>query len=134
MSNKEQESLFLAASNYIAAHRKSVLLVEDTAAHAALIKRPLLSADWEVEHTTRASDALKAFSLDSNRIIILDLSLPDADGLALIEAFRELNPAVSIIVSTSTNQVSVSVEAMRRGASDYVVKSEPKETGEQTRL
>ncbi|MCB0324462.1 MAG: response regulator [Bdellovibrionales bacterium] len=128
----ELNPLLLGGANrLIQAQRHAILLVEDTAAHAALIRRALDSATWEVEHVTRAASALQSFERDPDRIVLLDLSLPDSDGLKLLARLHQVRPDAPIIVVTATDQVSVSVEAMRRGAWDYVVKSDPKESGEQ---
>lgn len=120
--------LHQAAQKLISAQRRAILLVEDTAAHAAIIRRALDPQVWEVEHVTRARTALESFEKDSNRIVLLDLSLPDSDGLKLLAQLHQLAPDAPVIVVTATDQVAVSVEAMRHGAWDYVVKSDPKES------
>lgn len=123
-------TLHNAAEALIQAKEHKILLVEDTAAHAAIIRRALDSSLWEVDHVTRASDALQSFELAPNRIVLLDLSLPDSDGLQFLCRLHAINPSAPIIVVTATDQVSVSVEAMQKGACNYVVKSDPKETAD----
>jgi len=118
-------ALHSAANRLILAQRRSLLLVEDTAAHAILVERAMDPNLWSIEHTTRASDALLSFERDSERIVLLDLSLPDSDGLTLLGKLQSINADAAVIVVTATDQVSVSVEAMRKGAWDYVVKSDP---------
>ncbi len=117
-----------AAERFIRARSRNVLLVEDNAAHAALIRRALDQATWEIEHVTRASAALASFSTDTNRIVLLDLSLPDGEGLDILKRLLSIDSAGSVIIVTSLEQVSTSVEAMRCGAVDYVVKGDPAET------
>lgn len=129
-NDEGNEMLHLAASRLIKAQAHSVLLVEDTAAHAAIIRRALDPSVWVVEHVTRASDALASFERDPERIVLLDLSLPDSDGLKLLARMLQINVDAPIIVVTATDQVSVSVEAMKKGAWDYVVKSDPKKSAE----
>lgn len=133
-STSNQDRILLeSARRLVSAERRSILLVEDTAAHAAIIRRGLDPAVWEVEHVTRAQDALAAFSRDAERIVLLDLTLPDIEGLDLLAELKSSSPHSPVIVVTSLDQVSTSVEAMRRGACDYVVKSDPKETAEAIR-
>ncbi len=129
--HKLRTALQEAATLLIAAQNRRVLLVEDTPAHAAIIKRALEAIAWEVKHVTRGSAALEEFEQDSQVMVLLDLSLPDEDGLQLLTKLRALNPHAAIIVVTATDLVSVSVDAMRNGAWDYVVKDDPKETATQ---
>ena len=124
-------ALHEAAKDLIKTQRKAILLVEDTAAHAALVRRAFNSKVWEIEHATRGSDALRFFEADSDRIVLLDLTLPDSDGLQVLTQILSINPDAPVVVVTAMDQVSVSVEAMRRGACDYVVKSDPKESTKQ---
>jgi two-component system response regulator HydG len=58
----------------------------------------------------------------SPELILLDLGLPDVQGLDLIPRFHDLDPMVGIIVLTATSQISVVVEAMRAGADNFLVK------------
>lgn len=122
-----------AAERFIRARIRSVLLVEDNAAHAALIRRALDTNLWKVEHVTRASNALQSFASDPNRIVLLDLSLPDSEGLDVLKRLLSIDHNAAVIIVTSLEQVSTSVEAMRGGAVDYVVKGEPDETSEKLR-
>ena len=132
-SSGQEQVLLEFARRFVSAERRSILLVEDTAAHAAIIRRGLDPVVWEIQHVTRARDALASYVLDPERIVLLDLSLPDIEGLELLVQLKSIGPNSPVIVVTSLDQVSTSVEAMRRGACDYVVKSDPKETAEAIR-
>ena len=125
------DRLHQAAEDLITARRRTILLVEDTAAHAVLIQRILRSAAWEVEHVTRASAAIESFEQDPHRIVLIDLSLPDSDGLQLLARLKTFNPHAPFVIVTATDRVSVSVDAMKRGAWDYVVKDDPEITEKQ---
>lgn len=120
--------LYEAAECLIRAREKSVLIVEDTAAHAAIIQRAFDRQLWTLEHVTRGEDTKQALDRDSNRILILDLSLPDIGGLELLKALLGKYPELGVVVVTSTNEVAVSVEAMKLGATNYVVKGDPEHT------
>ena len=119
------ETLCEAAQRLVQAKRHAILLVEDTAAHAALVRRALDADVWEIEHVTRGSDALRSFERDPTRIVLLDLSLPDTDGLQLLVRMRAIYHLAAIVVVTATDNLNVSVDAMRKGAWDYVVKGDP---------
>jgi FixJ family two-component response regulator len=124
-------ALHRAAERLVRAKEHDILLVEDTAAHAALVRRAIDSSVWEIEHVTRASDALRAFEKNPERIVLLDLSLPDSDGMQLLGRLKGIYAEAAIIVVTATDHVRVSVEAMQKGAWDYVVKEgDPKKMGQ----
>lgn len=122
-------SLDEAAERLVSSKKRAILLVEDNAAHAALIRRSIDQNIWNIEHVTRASSALQSFSKDPERIVLLDLSLPDSSGLELLSNLLALRKNTAVIIVTSLEEVQTSVEAMRRGAWDYVVKGDPQETG-----
>ncbi len=102
-----------------------LLLVEDNLKDAELLQECLVdvgAARWQVIHVRRLSDALKY--IDSQRIdvILLDLSLPDSQGL---ETLGQVNLAASnipIVVLTGLNNEQLAVQAVREGAQDYLVK------------
>ena len=129
--SKEQESnsihkeLLNAAEKLMLSRRRKVLLVEDTAAHAALIRRAIDEKTWNIEHVTRARDALVSFEQDPWRIVLLDLSLPDTKGTQLLGRLKNINSQASVIVITATDNLYMGIESMQKGAYDYVVKSDP---------
>ena len=120
--------LLKAAERLINVQSRSILIVEDTAAHAAMMKRSLKSEHWESQHVTRGSEALQRLRENENQIVLLDLSLPDFEGTDLVRDIVALDSMIPVIVVTAQENVDTSVEAMKRGAWDYVVKAEPKAT------
>ena len=120
---KDIHSNLVSASNsLIEAQSKSVLLVEDTAAHALLIQRAFDKSIWEMEHVTRGSSAIDKLRLNPNQIVLLDLSRPDVDGIELTSELHEINPLTPIIIVTSQDDVKKSVSSMQNVAWDYVIK------------
>jgi two-component system NtrC family response regulator/two-component system response regulator HydG len=78
-----------------------------------------------------AADGATAISLAegfSPEVILLDLGLPDVQGLDLIPRFRELDEMTGIIVLTATSEIAVVVRAMRLGADNFLVKPATLET------
>lgn len=123
--NQISSELLKSSQALIKAQERTILLVEDTAPHAALIQRSLAYDSWAIRHVTRRKSALEDFKNDSNQIVLLDITLPDCDGLELLMELKSLNPDTPIIVVTSLEDVRKSVLAMQRGAWDYVIKEEP---------
>lgn len=117
-------NLVTASNALLEVQSKSILLIEDTAAHALLIQRAFDKQDWDVTHVTRGSAALDKLRESPNKIILLDLTLPDTDGIELTRELLEVNPHAPIIIVTSQDDVKKSVAAMQSGAWDYVIKGD----------
>ncbi|TWB21168.1 two-component system repressor protein LuxO [Nitrospirillum amazonense] len=99
-----------------------VLLVEDTAPLARVYTEYLHSEGYEVEHRETGTQALESLRLRQPGALVLDLKLPDIDGLEVLRAARESHPDLPVIVVTAHGSISVAVEAMRDGAFDFLVK------------
>jgi diguanylate cyclase (GGDEF)-like protein/PAS domain S-box-containing protein len=110
----------------------SVLLIEDNPGDALLIRRMFRddgSHHIELIHVERMSDAetsLRGISFD---IVLLDLGLPDAQGLEAVRRTRAAAPHVPLVVLSGLDDESMSVQAMQEGAQDYLIKGqiEPRE-------
>jgi len=98
-----------------------ILLVEDTAPLARVYREYLEGDGYEVELVETGRGALSA-SLEAVSAIILDLKLPDMDGLEVLRRLRRGRPDIPVVVVTAHGSVSVAVEAMRDGAFDFLVK------------
>jgi two-component system, NarL family, sensor histidine kinase UhpB len=102
-----------------------ILLVEDNLTDAILIKRSLAEVA-EFEHrltrSKRLSDGLVRAQSTRFGIVLLDLGLPDAQGLDAVRAFNRLSPEVPVLVLTEPDAASVGLLAIQAGAQDYLVK------------
>jgi len=99
-----------------------LLLVEDTQSLQVLYRSVLARAGHEVASATTASDALRLFAQSEMNIVLLDLVLPDRDGLSLMKDMLDLRPDTAVIVMTAHGSVGRAVEAMRAGAHEFLVK------------
>ena len=99
-----------------------LLLVEDTPSlsqvYAALLKR----AGHAVDCAFTAEDARKRYAGGAHRVVLLDLMLPDGDGIDILRDMRAADPGVKAIVITANGSINKAVEAMRAGAFDFLVK------------
>ncbi len=102
--------------------RARVLLVEDTASLAAVYSEYLAAAGYAAEHARNAEEALKLARAAPPDAVLLDLRLPDGDGLSVLRALRREEFDAAVIVMTAHGSVATAVEAMRAGASDFLVK------------
>ena len=102
--------------------RARVLLVEDTASLAAVYSAYLGAAGYAADHARNAEEALKLARAAPPDAVLLDLRLPDGDGLSVLRALRREDFDAAVIVMTAHGSVATAVEAMRAGASDFLVK------------
>jgi len=99
-----------------------LLLVEDTVSLAALYREFLRDEGHEIRHVASLGAARRALSEELPDAILLDLRLPDGDGLDLLREVRAMPRPPPVVVMTAHGSVGTAVEAMRAGASDFLVK------------
>ncbi len=102
-----------------------ILLVEDNPADADLLEEILAESDetqWSLVHVDKLKDALKFMSEAPFDVVLLDLSLPDKQGLPTVTQTHEAAPDLPIVVLTGLNDKVLALEALRQGAQDYLVK------------
>jgi PAS domain S-box-containing protein len=75
-------------------------------------------------HETRLEDGLERLDTDAIDIVLLDLNLPDSDGLDTLSVVRDHDPLVPIVVLTGVRDRQTGIDALRRGADEYLVKDE----------
>ncbi len=102
-----------------------ILIAEDDPVQCRLLDAAVSKAGFSAHVTNRGSEVFEAF--DGARgsdiaLVVLDLGLPDMDGLAVMEKMRESGINVPVIVQTAQGSIESVISAMRAGAFDYVVK------------
>jgi signal transduction histidine kinase len=110
----------------------NVLLIEDDLGDADLLCEFLELADstnFQVTHCTRLSKALEQVSQASFDIVLVDLSLPDSHGLVTIEQVRDQQPNLPIVILSGLQDKSLAIEAVQKGAQDYLVKGQVESDG-----
>ena len=99
-----------------------LLLVEDDAALVAAMTRGLRGAGFAVDTAASADECLRLVRLSEYDVLVLDLGLPDADGLTLLRLLRERELAAPVLVLTARGDVSDRVAGLDAGADDYLQK------------
>jgi len=103
-----------------------ILLVDDDTTQAAVIERIINdNLRYETKIAASGKEAVEILTAkDSNKfdLVLLDLSMPDIDGIAVLKAIKPANPSLPVIVRTGYDDVDMAVEAMRAGATDFVKK------------
>ncbi len=111
----------------------NILLIEDNLAEVRLLQEVLKGVSrqrFTLTHAQRLRDGLQQLApcpeaespASPFEIILLDLTLPDSQGLASLDAVIAQTPGIPIVVLTNTNDDELAVEAVRHGAQDYLVK------------
>ena len=105
----------------------SILVVEDSSSDANLLYQTFLKAgksDWSLTITERLSKGIAEAKASHFDIVLLDLSLPDSDGLETVETFVRAVPNIPAIVLTIASDEKLALAAINKGAQDYLVKGE----------
>lgn len=99
-----------------------ILLVEDDASLAAGLLSALRHAGFAVDHVGQGRQALEAVRVEPPDLLILDLGLPDMDGLDVLATVRRFEAAPLVLVLTARDSVEDKVTGLDRGADDYLPK------------
>jgi DNA-binding response OmpR family regulator len=97
------------------------LLVEDDEVLGKALRRALSEGGFRVRHVTTGGAALAAVAEDEPDVVLLDMGLPDRDGLAVCRGIREIS-RVPILAVTGRGAVEARIRGLRSGADDYIVK------------
>jgi CheY-like chemotaxis protein len=104
-----------------------LLLVEDNPADACLLREMLNEAGSrhsELTHVQRMSDAERHLLKHGVDIVLLDLGLPDAEGLGAVRRAHVAAPHVPLVVLTGLDDETLGTQALQEGAQDYLIKGE----------
>jgi two-component system response regulator HydG len=99
-----------------------VLVIDDDFATRTLLTRLLGQGAVEVHTADSGQAGLRMADEIGPDVVLLDLRLPDADGLNLLDSLKSRHPETSVIMMTAYGQVERAVEAMRKGATDFLEK------------
>jgi two-component system, OmpR family, response regulator len=101
---------------------KKVLLAEDDNNLGLLLRNYLIMKNYETTLSVNGKDALVEFTKGSFDICILDIMMPEMDGIRLAGEIRKLKPEIPVIFLTAKNQKEDVIEGFRTGADDYITK------------
>jgi DNA-binding NtrC family response regulator len=100
----------------------NILIVEDEPRMRRLLEISLGEEGHTVQTVDDAETGLRFLHKDAIDLILTDLKLPGMNGLDFLEQAKELDPSIPVVVMTAYGSVETAVEAMKAGASDYVLK------------
>lgn len=99
-----------------------LILIEDNAPLAESLRETLESFDFVVDHVRTLSSARSALDLGVYDLVVLDLGLPDGDGVDLIRQLRRRQVATPVLVITARDALEDRIRGLDSGADDYLVK------------
>jgi two-component system OmpR family response regulator len=101
---------------------KRIMLAEDDSNLGSLLRNYLAVKNYDTTLFMNGRSAIEAFSAGLFDLCILDIMMPEMDGLALAKALRDIDPAIPIIFLTAKNQEEDIIEGFKTGADDYITK------------
>jgi DNA-binding response OmpR family regulator len=99
-----------------------ILLAEDDSNLGNLLRNYLTVKNFETNLFVNGIQSLESFSKEQYDICILDIMMPEMDGLSLAREIRKINPSIPIIFLTARSQKEDILEGFRSGADDYITK------------
>jgi DNA-binding NtrC family response regulator len=100
----------------------SVLVVDDEILIRKSLAKVLKARGYAVELASTGAEGLEKVAASRPQVMILDMRLPDTDGLSVLRRVRQLDPLIQAIVITAFGDVQSAVEAMKLGACDFLRK------------
>lgn len=101
---------------------RQVLIVEDDPLIGASLQRALHATGYAVEWVRDGSAALAAAGADGPALVLLDLGLPDTDGIDLARVLLGLQPSLQVVMLTARTEEADVVSGLHAGAVDYITK------------
>jgi DNA-binding response OmpR family regulator len=99
-----------------------LLLVEDDPALARGLQRALTNEGFAVNHVSKGQHALRTVKTETPDIVILDLGLPDMDGLEVLKQIRKKHAVLPVLLLTARDTIEDKVAGLDTGADDYLPK------------
>jgi len=99
-----------------------ILVVDDAAFMRMKCSKLLVESGHEVMEAGTGAEAVEKYQADKPDAVLLDITMPDMDGLAALKELRKVDPDARIAMVTAMGQQSIVMEALKAGARDFVVK------------
>jgi DNA-binding NtrC family response regulator len=100
----------------------SILIVDDEKAIRKTLTEILSYEGYKIEDAENGEDALKKLKEKNYDVVLCDIKMPKVDGIEFLEKSREINPDIPIIMISGHGTIETAVEAVKKGAFDYVAK------------
>jgi len=101
---------------------RKVLVVDDEVVAANSVRRTLNRRGFRVDEAFSGREALNRILNEMYDLVLLDMRMPDTNGLELLPTIKKHRPTLPVVMVTGYASIDTAVEAIQRGASDYVAK------------
>jgi DNA-binding NtrC family response regulator len=102
--------------------RPSILLVDDEVAFANNLQKLLSKRGYDVIVVYNGSDAVNVVGEKEFDVIVLDMKMPEMDGIATLKKIKQKMPHVEVVILTGHGSVESGIEGMQLGAFDFLIK------------
>src|SRR4030042_2385848 len=106
-----------------------ILVIDDEESIRDSMSQVLRKEGYRITTTASGQEGLKLFGAEAFQVVFVDLRLPGMTGLDVLSRIKEAGPETQVILITGYPSIESAVEAMKRGAFDYVTKRFPPEEG-----
>ncbi len=104
-----------------------ILVVDDAAFMRMRASKMLAEAGHDIVEAANGKEAVEAYAAESPDCVLMDITMPEMDGLAALKEIRSQDPDAKISMVTAMGQQSIILDALKSGAADFVVKPFEKE-------
>ncbi|MHB8155855.1 MAG: sigma-54-dependent transcriptional regulator [Desulfocucumaceae bacterium] len=99
-----------------------ILIIDDEEHMCWALERAMKQEGYQVLTATRGVSGLELIKEEAPSLIILDLKMPEMDGMEVLKRAKEINPKLPVIMLTAHGTIETAIEAMKMGATDYLTK------------
>jgi DNA-binding NtrC family response regulator len=99
-----------------------ILIVDDESDLLDMLTAYFLSSKYEVDTATNGVEALAAVSRQRPDVVLLDIYMPEMNGVEVLKAIMKIDQSIAVIMVTGNTQLSITVDAIRNGAFGYIPK------------
>ncbi len=100
----------------------SILIIDDEKAIRKTLAEILSYEGYKIEEASDGEEGLKKFSSTTFDVVLCDIKMPKMDGIEFLEKAKEINPDVPVVVISGHGNIETAVEAVKKGAFDYISK------------
>ena len=107
---------------------KLILIADDAAFMRKMIRSTLASAGYtDFIEASNGAEAVRLFASDNPDLVLMDVTMPEMDGLEALKRIMAISPSAKVIMCSAIGQDATIMEAVRSGASEFIVKPFKKE-------
>lgn len=100
----------------------TILIVDDAAFMRMKTTKFLSDNGYDVVEASNGAEALEAYKSAKPDCVLLDITMPDMDGLTALKELRKIDPEARVTMLTAMGQQSIVLDALKSGAKDFIVK------------